>query len=309
MNISRALVVVAALAACKGKDNGKPAATGSAEVAPMPAPANVAMVDHAQAKIDGPSVTPVITGSVTFVVPKDATWWGEMAFPCYAAAINLQPGQSVATPFTQLSPTVEPAIAAAGIDLEHDIAAVGAWGTADWEAIDNLITRDGTGSGTILYRNFQALLDATGADAINDDDESHYEVDSTVTFARMVNAMGYRAFTIAPYTAQSHWQGVTGELGDLVDRVYLQVYSGGAGNDPASWSQALGRPVDPGLWSNHGSGCAEGDSPAQVGSRMRSWRDTAAIPGGFMWLYDDMKKCASKGSAAAYAKAIKQGVA
>ena len=131
MNISRALVVVAALAACKGKDNGKPAATGSAEVAPMPRPADVAMVDHAQAKIDGPSVTPVITGSVTFVVPKDATWWGEMAFPCYAAAINLQPGQSVATPFTQLSPTVAPAMAAAGIDLEHDIAAVGAWGTAD----------------------------------------------------------------------------------------------------------------------------------------------------------------------------------
>lgn len=124
MKISRALVVVAALTACKGKDSGKPAATGSAA-------APVVTAEHAQAKIDGPAVTPVITGSITFVVPKDATWWGEMAFPCYAAAINLQPGQSVATPFTQLSPTVAPAMAAAGIDLEHDIAAVGAWGAAD----------------------------------------------------------------------------------------------------------------------------------------------------------------------------------
>ena len=129
MNISRVLVVVAALAACKGKDkdNGKPAATAPAQAHAS----DVTLADHAQAKIDGPSVTPVITGSVTFVVPKDATWWGEMTFPCYAAAINLQPGQSVAAPFTQLSPTVAPAMAAAGIDLEHDIAAVGAWGTAD----------------------------------------------------------------------------------------------------------------------------------------------------------------------------------
>ena len=133
MTMRQVLVVVAALAACKGKNDGKPAATGSAAGAAATATkgGDVAMADHAQAKIDGPSVTPVITGSVTFVVPKDATWWGEMAFPCYAAAINLQPGQSVATPFTQLSPTVAPAMAAAGIDLEHDIAAVGAWGTAD----------------------------------------------------------------------------------------------------------------------------------------------------------------------------------
>src|SRR3569623_3180923 len=137
MNISRALVVVAALAACKGKEAAKPTdkaapnggATGLAATAPNKG--DVALVDHAQAKITGPSVTPVITGSITFVVPKEATWWGEMAFPCYAAALNLQRGQSVATPFTQLSPTVAPAMAAAGIDLEHDIAAVGAWASAD----------------------------------------------------------------------------------------------------------------------------------------------------------------------------------
>jgi hypothetical protein len=181
---------------------------------------------------------------------------------------------------------------------------VGAWGTADWEAIDNFITRDGTGPDTILYRNFQALLNATGADAINNDDESHYEVDSTVAFARMANAMGYRNFTLAPYTAVSYWQGVTNNLGSLVDRVYLQAYAGGAGNNPASWSQSLGRPVDPGLWSKHGAGCSQGHSPAEVESQMRSWHNSANIPGGFMWLYDDIKQCSGSGTAADYARAI-----
>jgi hypothetical protein len=133
--MKRALVVVvAALAACKGKPAPAPStgsAAGSAKAVETLSAPSVALVDHAVTKVDGPAVTPVVTGSITFVVPKDATWWAEMAFPCYAAAINLQPGNSVATPFTQLSPTVEPAMAAAGIDLEHDIAAIGAWGTAD----------------------------------------------------------------------------------------------------------------------------------------------------------------------------------
>jgi hypothetical protein len=181
---------------------------------------------------------------------------------------------------------------------------VGAWGTGDWEAIDNLITRDGTGSGTILYRNFAALRNATGADAINNDDESHYEVDSTVKFARMANAMGYARFTLAPYTNVGYWQGVTNNLGTLVDRVYLQAYAGGAGNNPASWSQSLGRTVEPGLWSRHGGSCTEGNTPAQVQSQMRSWHSSAGIPGGFMWLYDDIKRCSSSGTAADYARAI-----
>ena len=127
MRTTRVLVVVAALAACKGKgnDGGKTVQTGSAA-----GPA-AASVDHPVTKVDGPAVAPAITGSITFVVPKDASWWGEMAFPCYAAAINLQPGSSAAAPFTQLSPTVAPAMAAADIDLEHDVAAVGAYATTD----------------------------------------------------------------------------------------------------------------------------------------------------------------------------------
>lgn len=185
---------------------------------------------------------------------------------------------------------------------------VGAWAVPDWENIARLISAQGTGSSSILYRNFQALKTATGADAINNDDESYYQVPATAAFARMAAGLGYSKFTFAPYTNQSFWASLKSNLGSLVDRVYLQGYAGGSGNNPATWNRALGMTVDPGLWSRHGSGCAQGDSPATVESKMRSWRGSAGIQGGFMWLYDDMKKCSAQGSAAAYARAIRNGV-
>jgi len=185
---------------------------------------------------------------------------------------------------------------------------VGSWGVPDWENIAALISSGGTGSSSILYRNFQALKTATGADAINNDDESFYQVSPTAAFARMAAGLGYSKFTFAPYTNQSFWASLKSNLGSLVDRAYLQGYAGGAGNNPATWNRALGMTVDPGLWSKHGSGCSAGDSPATVQSKMRSWKTSAGITGGFMWLYDDMKACAAQGNAAAYATAIRNGV-
>jgi hypothetical protein len=185
---------------------------------------------------------------------------------------------------------------------------VGSWGVRDWENIAALISSGGTGSSSILYRNFQALKTATGADAINNDDESFYQVAPTAAFARMAAGLGYSRFTFAPYTNQSFWASLKSNLGSLVDRAYLQGYAGGAGNNPATWNRALGMTVDPGLWSKHGSGCSAGDSPATVQSKMRSWKTSAGITGGFMWLYDDMKACAAQGTAAAYATAIRNGV-
>lgn len=104
------------------------------------------------------------------------------------------------------------------------------------------------------------------------------------------------------------WKTLKANLGDRVDGVYLQVYDGGAGNDPKSWSDSLGITVDPGLWSRHGSNCASGDSPASVNSRMSAWKSSAGIAGGFIWLYDDIQACAAQGTAADYAGAINQAV-
>jgi hypothetical protein len=181
---------------------------------------------------------------------------------------------------------------------------VGSWGAGDWDSIRSLITSQGTGSGSILYRNFQALQQATGADAVNDDDESTYDTNSTVAFARMALGIGFRSFTIAPYTNSGFWRGVRNNLGASLDRAYLQVYAGGAGNDPASWNNALGMTVAPGMWSRNGSGCGSGDNPASVQRQMSAWRNSAGIQGGWMWLYDDIQSCSSQGTARDYANAI-----
>src|ERR1041385_924844 len=97
--------------------------------APAPAPA----VDKAPApkKPDGPSITPIVTSSLTFFVPKDASWWGEMSFACYAGAIRLQAGSQPSEAFTKISPMVAPAMAAGDIDLDKDVAAIGLWGCGD----------------------------------------------------------------------------------------------------------------------------------------------------------------------------------
>lgn len=101
---------------------------------------------------------------------------------------------------------------------------VGAAGPDDWGVIDGLIRAQGTGPGSILYRNFQALKTATGADGVNDDDEQHYDLASTTAFARMVISQGYR-FTFVPYTNMTFWANLKSALGSAVDRVYLQNYA------------------------------------------------------------------------------------
>ncbi|WNG55326.1 PKD domain-containing protein [Archangium gephyra] len=194
---------------------------------------------------------------------------------------------------------------------------IGAWGVPDFERMIKLVNGTaagcgstlvcGTGSNSILYRNFQVLKTVTGATAVNFDDESAYNLAPTTQFGQMLIGLGYK-ITFAPYTNQTFWRSLKDNLGSAVDTIYLQVYDGGAGNNPASWNTAMGMTVDPGLWSRHGSGCGSGDSPATVQSKMTNWKASAGISGGFMWLYDDIQACASQGTAAQYAAAINTAV-
>ncbi len=176
---------------------------------------------------------------------------------------------------------------------------VGAWGCADFENIKSLIASQGTGSNSILYKNFAALKQATGADAIDFDDESCYDVASAVSFGQMCVGLGYKV-TLCPYTNSSFWISVKNQLGSSVDRVYLQCYAGGAGNSPSTWMGYMGMKVIPGLWCiNNSSG---GDSASSVNTKLTNWKSSSA--GGFMWLYDDMMKLASPNKTADYANAI-----
>lgn len=176
---------------------------------------------------------------------------------------------------------------------------IGAAGCADFEGIRDLINSYGTGSDNVLYKNFLALKEATGADAVNYDDESCYDVDSAVKFGNMCSDMGLKV-SLCPYTASDFWSSVKTELGSTVDRVYLQCYAGGAWNNPEQWSRLMGMKVIPGLWcKNNSSG---GDSASTVRRKLTNWK--ASSNGGFMWLYDDMQKLSKPNSTSDYAKAI-----
>ncbi len=179
---------------------------------------------------------------------------------------------------------------------------VGAWGTKDFEAISALMARDGDGEDTILYRNFKALADATGADAINYDDETNYNVEDAVKFGKMVERMGMKV-TLCPFNAQQYWVNVYKGLGaDLCDRIYLQCYDGGAFNNVADWYRAFGDvKIIPGYWCLHYGGSA-GDTAAQVQDKLEACKRYAT--GGFMWLYDDMMNLGSPNSTKNYAHAI-----
>lgn len=184
-----------------------------------------------------------------------------------------------------------------------EVAVGSGGGPNDFLAIQKLIADGGTGTNSILYRNFAALIAATGADAICFNDESLYDVATMVSFGQMLAVLG-RKVTLCPYNNPTVWQNVKSQLGATVDAVYLQCYAGGAGNNPAAWNAYFGGlRVSPGLWCRHGAGCAAGDTAAAVATKMNNWRNSPGIPGGWMWLYDDMQKCTND-APAAYAAAI-----
>ncbi|KAI0019774.1 hypothetical protein F4780DRAFT_404565 [Xylariomycetidae sp. FL0641] len=175
--------------------------------------------------------------------------------------------------------------------------------------VAELMDSPGPGNATNLYRNFAALRAAWGLDAVNNDDEAVYDVGSTVAFARMLGAVGYR-YTTAPYTNAQFWASVTAQLNAgatdaadrLLDRVYLQCYDGGAGNDPAGWQRTLGMKVVPLVWVTNDSKPSYGTTPAQAESRFAGWDREGELAGGGYWNDYDIEKMGS--SYAAYGEAL-----
>ncbi len=176
---------------------------------------------------------------------------------------------------------------------------VGSSNYGDFENVRDLINSQGTGPGSILYKNFQALKKAIPAvDAIDFDDENCYDQSTMVSFAVMLGGLGYTV-ALDPYTNMGFWTAVAAQVNTqrpgTIDLVHLQCYSGGAGNDPTQWNFG-GIPVQPSVDSNV-------DSPSQTQAQMAYWRGEAGSTGGWMWLYDQFV-----GNAAAYASAINIGI-
>lgn len=165
--------------------------------------------------------------------------------------------------------------------------------------IADLMASPGPGSSTNLYRNFAALKTAWTLDAVNNDDESIYDVSSTVAFGKMLGAIGYK-YTIAPYTNSGFWNSVKTQLNNglaepnlLLDRVYLQCYDGGAGNDPAGWQTTLGLKVVPLVWVTNDSKPSYGTTPAQAQTKFSGWQSRSTLAGGGYWNDFDIEKMGS----------------
>ncbi|KAI5924573.1 coagulation factor 5/8 type domain-containing protein [Camillea tinctor] len=165
-----------------------------------------------------------------------------------------------------------------------------------FQNIRSLVSAEGTGANTTLFRNFDALRTAWGVDAFNNDDESVYDVASTVSFAGILARIGYQ-YSIAPYTNSGFWATIKDEINqstpDLLDRVYLQVYDGGAGNNPGSWQDTLGIKVVPLVWVTNDSKPSQGITAAQAETRFAGWYADYAVAGGGYWNDYDIEKMGS----------------
>jgi hypothetical protein len=179
---------------------------------------------------------------------------------------------------------------------------IGSSNVGDWQNVRALVNAQGTGTASILFRNFQALKAAIPVvDAFDFDDENSYDQSSTVQFAVMLGNLGFRV-ALDPFTNNAYWinvaAAVNAQLPGTVDSVHLQAYAGGAGNSPCSGWSFGAVPVLPGLWDRS-------STPAQVQTIMTSWHNQCGITGGFMWLYDDF---VGSGLVAQYAAAINNAV-
>jgi hypothetical protein len=154
-----------------------------------------------------------------------------------------------------------------------------------FQNIQTLIASQGTGSDSILYRNFQALKAAFPTlDAIDFDDENCYDNLSMVAFAVMLGELGYDV-TLCPFDfgKSQFWTTVAANANNqrpgTVTAIHLQCYSGGGANSPCTGWDFGDVPVYPGLsWDT--------STPLDVQQDMGNWIASCGITGGFIWLFD-----------------------
>lgn len=164
---------------------------------------------------------------------------------------------------------------------------IGGWGNDAYTNIKNLINSKGTGSSTMLYKNFKALKQAVPEiDAVNNDIEQDYDVDTGAKFHIMMYNLGYKT-TLAPYTYKSYWTSLNDKIRaskpKAVDRVMIQCYDGGAGNvnQVGTWNFT-------GVTERH-AGLMYYSNDWSVDKNMQQfqkWKDDGVATGGFVWVYN-----------------------
>ena len=164
---------------------------------------------------------------------------------------------------------------------------IGGWTNESYFRIRDLINANGTGSNTMLYKNFKALKQAVPEiEAINNDDEHCYDVETAAKFHIMMYNLGYKT-TIAPYTYMSFWQDLCSKIRaskpNAVDCVMVQCYDGGAGN-----VNYVGSWTFPGVPERHAGllyYSNDWDIDKNI-AQFQKWKDDGVASGGFVWVYN-----------------------
>jgi len=161
---------------------------------------------------------------------------------------------------------------------------IGGWGNTSYDNIKKLVKSSGTDTNSILYKNFKALKEALPEiDAVNNDDEHCYDVETASKFHIMMHRLGYTT-TLAPYTNKSFWTNLCSKIHSsrpwAVDRIMVQCYDGGAYNNPSDWNFS-------GCKTRHaGRTNYQTDMNASI-AQMEKWMNSGAATGGFVWVYND----------------------
>lgn len=165
---------------------------------------------------------------------------------------------------------------------------VGGAGDGSYANIRKFINSKGTGTSTMLYRNFRALKRAVPEiEAVNNDIEADWDVDTSAKFHIMMANMGYKT-TFCPYNLKDYYwiplhNQIRASKPKAVDRVMIQCYDGGAGNvnSVGSWNFT-------GVTERH-AGLMYYSNDWSVDKNMaqfQKWKDDGVATGGFVWVYN-----------------------
>ncbi|MBQ8055201.1 MAG: RICIN domain-containing protein, partial [Paludibacteraceae bacterium] len=157
---------------------------------------------------------------------------------------------------------------------------IGGWGNDSYDHIRDLIN---SGKIDVLRNNFRALKEAIPEiDAVNNDDEHCYDLNAATTFHVMMYDLGYKS-TLAPYMNWNFWNNLSANINNqrpgACDRILIQCYDGGAGNNPSDW-HLNGITLHAGRTNYQSS---RDESIAQF----QSWKNNNGSSGSFVWVYND----------------------
>jgi hypothetical protein len=179
----------------------------------------------------------------------------------------------------------------------------GSPGPIDFETIQTIYNNNHQSfSGTDLEKNFKVFHATFPAiDGIDMDCEETYDVPSFVDFCKMLIDIGFD-ITFCPYTYEDFWTkallGIETGPQYVVKKWNLQCYSGGGGNVPQEWADAIknaypGRQTDgyivAGDWVrffDKKTNSWHGNCPQAMQETFSGFKNQPCLGGGFIWDLD-----------------------